>query len=397
MLDLPRVADEVLAELRAARRPLLIYGWGIRLAGAVAEAKAFAELSKIPVVNTWAACDLPIDMVGGFGTHGIRAANFAVQNADYILSIGSRLDTKATGSPASAFAPKAKLTMLDIDPAELGKMDRVGRPLYRAIEADARLFLSMLAQSCEALRPHEGYLPEWDGYSAWWNRIRGWQRDYPPGMEVEGLNPYTFVRALGDYLKPDDVIVSDTGNSLGFMMQAFQFKGQRFIHAFNNTPMGYGLPAAVGAAFATGGRVVLVTGDGGLAVNITELATVARHNLNIKIILCNNYGHQMCRQTQRTWLNGAYPSTSYEGGLATPNYAAVTRAYGIEAWSVATLTDAIGEDGALPKMLAGDAPGFLELQLHAETQLSPQVQFGRALDDAHPLLPREELEEIRRV
>jgi len=384
--------------LLRARRPLLIFGWGVR--SAHADALRAAQITGIPVATTWGARDLFPDCIGGFGTHGIRAANFAVQNADWILTVGTRLDTKATGSPASGFAPGAQVWMVDIDAAELGKMARMGRPV-ECVHLDASVFLARFIAMANAMAAHDLNASTWrrPDWEDWRARIAGWQRRYPPGMDVPAgaINPYTFVQALGDYLTPADVIVSDTGCALGWMMQAYPFKGERFIHAFNNTPMGYGLPAAVGAAFACPDRrIILVTGDGGLGVNITEFATVARHDLHIKAILFNNRGHAMCRQTQRTWLGGTYPSTSYEGGLATPNYCAVARAYGLMAWSVDTMADAIGEDGALAKLFQDKRPAFLNLDIPPECQIVPQVRAGRNLEDADPLLPREELAEIMR-
>ena len=392
------VAYEIFCELLRAERPLLIFGHGVKLACAEQEARELAELLDFPVCPTWGALDVFPDCVGGFGTHGTRAANFAVQNADYILSVGSRLDTKATGSPAKGFAPKAKLTMVDVDQAELDKMARIGRPLHHSINADAKDFLSelnawarearSLRESIEAMSAGPRIDVSRPMLSAWHAKIAEWKVKYPavdPAYNVgDGVNPYKFIDELSDLLRADDVIVSDTGCALGWMMQAYRFKGERFIHAFNQTPMGSGLPAAVGAAFATGGRVILVSGDGGLSVNITELATVARHSLPIKILLFNNRGHAMCRQTQRTWLGGTYPSTSYEGGLATPDFKSIAWSYGI------TVHDNIGT------MLREEGPGLLNLDISLDYQIVPQVRFGRELHDADPLLPREELEEVMR-
>lgn len=146
--------------------------------------------------------------------------------------------------------------------------------------------------------------------------------------------------------------------------------------------MGYGLPAAVGAAFSHDKRVVLVTGDGGLSVNITEMATVARHSLPIKIVLFNNRGHAMCRQTQRQWLGGDYPSTSLDGGLACPDFSAVARAYGIPVRST------------VKKLLEDDAMAFYELSIDPDHGIDGQVRFGKALQDADPALPAEELAQI---
>lgn len=391
MLDLPHIANSVLTDLYNAKRPVIVFGWGVHLAGAECEAKEFARKVNVPVVVTWGAADLMADAVGTFGTHGVRYANFAVQNADYVLSIGSRLDTKATGSPASSFAPKAQLVMVDCDGAELDKMAQIGRPLYRSIQADAKHFLMMLNRSF--VKPHDGFMPDWDGYTGWWARIEGWKRAYPavpPVDDGERINPYVFMDRLSDLLTPDDVVVSDTGCALGWLMQAFRWKGQRFVHALNQTPMGYGLPGAIGASFSQPARrVVLVTGDGGLSVNLSELATVARHSLSIKIILFNNRGHAMCRQTQRQWLGGEYPATSYGGGLATPDFTAIAGAYGIAAWHHIQ-----PYSHTLPAMLEWRGPAFYEVPLDQDQGIAPQARFGFPIEDQEPPLAREELAEV---
>jgi acetolactate synthase-1/2/3 large subunit len=363
--------------LHHASRPLLIFGWGVRLAQAQNEARRLAELIGVSIVTTWGAADLFPGAIGSFGTHGVRAANFAVQNADWILSVGTRLDTKATGSPASSFAPKAQFFMVDIDPAELRKMALIGRPVS-AIEADAKAFLSEAVNLMDGTLQHGG---SWPDFIAWRQTVEGWKAKYPPGevFNDNRINPYQFVRQLGERLTSDDVIVSDTGCVLGWMMQAYPFKGERFLHAFNQTPMGYGLPAAVGAASAVGGRVTLVTGDGGLAVNITELATVARHSLAIKIILFNNRGHAMCRQTQRQWLNGEYPSTSYDGGLACPDYWRVAQAYGIPAVKTSWADAA---ERMLDGILNAEGPAFLELEVPQDAGIVGQIKFGEPLAEA---------------
>lgn len=372
-----------------AKRPLIIFGWGIHLAKQEKEALEFARSYNVPVVCTWGALDLfhyddPL-FFGGFGTHGVRYANFAVQNADVIVTIGTRLDTKAVGTPASAFAPKAKVYMVDIDTFEIQKFEKMGRKI-EPICMHARIFFDVHRRLNKPVRD----------YSTWFAKLNEWKQKYQPGIKTEGLNPYRFVEKLSDLLKPDDVIVSDTGCALGWMMQAFKFKGQRFIHAFNNTPMGYGLPASIGAAFASDRRIILITGDGGLGVNITEMATLHRHSLPIKIILFNNRGHAMCRQTQRTWLDGNYPSTSFEGGLATPDFSAIADAYDIPVYRYYDISELYEEsppDG-LEQMLRDPGPGFINLDIPLDCQIVPQVRAGRMLQDADPSLPAEELKEI---
>lgn len=329
-------------------RPVLVFGAGIQCSRE--QARAFAEKLGWPVALTWGAIDLLPSShelrLGGFGTHALRAPNFAVQNADFLLCIGTRLDTKSTGTPAESFARAADIWMVDIDVAEIAKFGQ----RVTGWNMDCRDFMNQF-QSNQPVS------------AAWWAAIRRWVMRWP----VSSFGPYQHVLALSERFNEGDIIVSDTGHALAWCMQAFQFKeNQRFIHAFNNTPMGYGLPAAIGAAFANPGVPVrLITGDGGLQLNIQEWSTVAHHRLPITTYLFNNHGHGMCRQTQRQWMGGAFPSTSEQGGLACPDFRRIADAYGV---------------------------ALEEFILPFDSELTPCVQSGRPNEDANPLIPRDELE-----
>ncbi len=381
--------DACIEAVKKAQRPVLIYGWGIHLAGAESEALELARQLGIPVAMTWAALDLMSSedslAIGGFGTHGTRFANFAVQNADLIIAIGSRLDTKSTGSPPSSFAREAKLIMLDIDPTEIRKFGRLELNIDIAISADAGTFLRALLH-----RARDQRFPD---FSAWVARINEWKSRYPECLPAHakesGVNPYWLVKQLATQLGNDQIIFSDTGCVLAWMMQGFDFKaGQRFFHAFNNTPMGYGLPGAIGASFARPGqRIVCMSGDGSLQMNIQELATVAHHGLPVKILLFNNRGHAMVRQTQEMWLDGNYYATSMQGGLPTPDFVAVARAYGLRAESL-TLNADIGTK--LDDILRDNDPCLLNIEIDPEHRVVPQVKYGRPNEDADPLLDRKE-------
>ena len=389
----PIIASEKLEAciqaVKKAQRPVLIYGWGIHLASAEAEALNLARVLGIPVAMTWAARDLMAESdplaIGGFGTHGTRYANFAVQNADLIISVGSRLDTKATGSPPSSFAREARLIMVDIDEAEIRKFVKLNLKVDVAISSDAGVFLRALCDLASG--------QNFPDFSKWLSRIREWKSRYPECLPEHSsetkVNPYWLVKQLSSRLGNGQIIFSDTGCSLAWMMQAFEFKSeQRFFHAFNNTPMGYGLPAAIGASFARPGQnIVCVSGDGSFQMSIQELATVARHQLPIKIILLNNHGHAMVRQTQEMWLEGNYYATSHEGGLPNPDFVAIARAYGLRAETLELNAD-IGTK--LDDLFSSNDPCLLNVEIDPDHRVVPQVKYGRPNEDSDPPLEREE-------
>lgn len=156
------------------------------------------------------------------------------------------------------------------------------------------------------------------------------------------------------------------------------------VHGFNLTAMGGGLPQAIGAAFATGRRVILITGDGGLLASVSELSTLARNSLPIKIVLFDNRGHAICRQTQRQWLGGTYPATSIEGGLGFPNWRKTAEAFGID--NIYSFDE-----------WYGDMPSLMVVEIDQSAELRPQTRFGFPIEDMEPSLPREELAAIMEV
>ena len=372
--------------LKSAKRPILIVGAGVRLSGA---SEAILELSKrlnVPVAPTWAALDMFPESVGSFGTHGTRSGNFAVQNSDFILSIGSRLDSKATGTPVESFAPHAKIYMIDVDKYEIGKFkDRV-----IGVCQDAKEFIN------EALK----WKPLDPKYT-WVERIKGWKAKYPVGGEypydLSGVNPYEFIKELSSQASEGEIICTDTGCAVAWVSQAWNWKkGQRFLHAFNQTPMGYGLPAALGAYYATNRRIILITGDGSLMMSLGELATAK--GLPIKIFMFNNKGHAMCRQTQREWLGGIYPSTSIEGGLKFPDFVNVARACGIPGWYIDDREKKHSgpfdsNKTVIEKTLGTIGPTFVQVDIPEDAEVVPKVKYGRPNEDGDPLLSREELKE----
>jgi acetolactate synthase-1/2/3 large subunit len=373
--------------IRESERPVIILGWGVVLAKAEREAKEFIEELGFPVLPTWATLSMfpsshPL-IVGPFGQHGTRYGNYTVQNADLVILIGTRLDTHATGSNISSFARGAKKVVVDIDYCELSKYGALGLDIDLALRTDAKAFLYLMRNAVVRHRD----------ISEWWEKIRKWKDRYPicprQYYQEEEVNPYVFTKALAEHSVEGSVFFVDTGNALAWTMQAFEFKeGQRLFSAFNNTPMGYSLPASIGACFALGKRpVTCIAGDGGLQINIQELATIAKHNLPVKIFLINNRGYSMIRQTQEQWFDSRYEASTPESGLPTPDFPRIAEAYGIEACSITSNKEVHQK---IRDTLNTTGPAFCNVEINPSYRLIPQVKFGRPIEDGTPYLDRKE-------
>lgn len=381
--------DKCIEFIRKAKRPVIIFGWGVYLAGAQDEAVKFSENSRFPIALTWALRHLlperHAQLTGSFGSHGTRHGNFAVQNSDLILSIGARLDTRQAGSPQSTFARGAKKIVVDIDICELKKFKKLGMKIDLMVNSDAKDFLRRLNKKIAVIRKPD--------ISVWQDRIIEWKERFPicrkEYSKEKDVNPYVFIKTLSCQACPGDLIFADTGCSLAWLLQAFEFKkDQKLFSAFNNTPMGYALPASIGASFAAGKKpVICITGDGGLQMNIQELATVIRHDLPIKIFLFNNRGYSMIRQTQDQWFCSRYEASSVESGLAFPDFIRVAKAYGYKTVNIAKAKDI---QKGIKEALSYSGPVFCNVEIRPEHSVLPQVRFGRAIEDGEPLLGRKE-------
>jgi acetolactate synthase-1/2/3 large subunit len=233
----------------------------------------------------------------------------------------------------------------------------------------------------------------------WRERIDEWKKKYPvvkPEYRREpGVNPYVFLEALSEQVPEDAIVCTDTGCAVAWVSQVWKWKkGQRFIHAFNQTPMGYGLPAAIGAYYAGAKSIVLITGDGSLMMNIGELATVSNKKIPVKMFMFNNQGHAMCRQTEREWMDGKYYSTSLSD-LSFPNFRkwAMGCDNFIPTWVIEKMPKTeiqIGMKEAIGDALRMSGPTFTEITIHPDHDVIPKVKYGYPNEDGHPLLPRDE-------
>ena len=268
---------------------------------------------------------------------------------------------------------------------ELKKFEKLKMKIDLKINSDAKYFLQQLNAKISGVR-----LPD---ISAWHRKIDEWKAKFPICKEEHfkenDVNPYVFTKRLSAEMRPGDIIFADTGCSVAWLLQAFEFKkGQRLFSAFNNTPMGYALPASIGASFAINKKpVICITGDGGLQMNIQELATVIRHKLPIKIFLFNNHGYSMIRQTQDQWFCSKYEASTIEGGLAFPDFIKVAKAYG---YKTVDISRAGQIRQGIKETLRSRGPVLCNIEIRPGHSVSPQVKSGRAIEDSEPLLSRKD-------
>ena len=371
--------NQIVTDLENAERPVLIAGGGIKRSGAEKWAHSIATKLQIPVVSSWSAYDVferrhPLYR-GAFGVYGERGANFTVQNADFILSVGSRLDTRQTGTP-KLFAREARVTMIDIDKSEL--MKNKGFKPYRILQADAATFLSEL----DAKITRQLFVPEWV------KKSKDWCRKYPivdPKWYEEKtyVNSYVFMRELSKLAPSNSVIIPDDGGHLTWAMQAWEVKkGQSMYSAFGNSPMGYSFPAAIGASFATKRPIICIGGDGSFQINIQELTTLKHYQPNVKIFILDNQGYGIIKQFQGLYLGGRETATN----PPIPDFVQIARAYGIA-------VEMVNDNSQLYRIepfLKYRGPAVCVVNIKPDQKLIPKVEYGKPIEDLSPLLPRDE-------
>lgn len=400
--ELESKASEIIARIKTAKRPVLYAGNGIRIAGAVGVMHCFAETFGIPVVTCWDSIDLlETDeelYCGRGGTMGDRAGNFAVQNSDLLLCIGSRLNIYQVGYNVKTWAREAYVVDVDIDSEELKKPTiKVDLPIC----ADAGDFLELLiekakTESCDIIRK---------GLSDWRTQCLSWKKNYPVVQErhvrAEGLvNIYAFIDKLSKSLGEKAITVVANGSASVVGSQAYYIgRGNRFIMNCGMSSMGYDLPAAVGASVAAGNRtVVCIAGDGSIQMNLQELQTIVTNKLPVKIFVINNGGYHQIRLTQNNiFHNGLIGVGPESGDLGFPNFEKLSSAYGIP---YVRIDDNSYIDIGLKETLNTEGYCLCEVMCSTEQIFEPKSAtkklpdgslFSPPLEDLAPFLPKEEL------
>ncbi|WP_111976507.1 thiamine pyrophosphate-binding protein [Algibacillus agarilyticus] len=378
--------------LKNSKRPIAILGAGLLENNTYEQVISFCHKIGLPYLITWplkgVASSNDSLFIGSFGTHSYRGNNIVLQNSDFILSIGCRLDSRATAK-LDTFARNAKVCMVDIDETEINKFDCFSESKFSIafkFPVDAKFFIE---QCDNFLNDNVDYFYFSDDWFRYIDKITQ-KYNRPPVYDLDGINPYMAAENISRYFSDDQVVVVDTGTCLPLsMVYGVDQKGQKYLTSFNNTPMGYALPCAIGVAVNATNPVVCITGDGGLQMNIQELATLCYIGCPVYIFVYNNKGHSMIKQTQDDWLDACYESSSVNSGIPSIAFSDVAKAYGIDSYSVGN-NEELGK--LLPFVFASKKPILIDMQVNEHFRYEPIIKYGNGLENMSPLLPAEQIE-----
>jgi acetolactate synthase-1/2/3 large subunit len=396
MEEVKAQATAIIERIRKAKRPVLLAGNGIRLSGAVDLFHEVIELLNIPVQTAIGAHDLIwTDHKLFFGrpsVTGDRSSSFIIQNADVLLSLGSRLGVRQVTYSYKAFAREAYKIVVDIDQHELQKPTIF--PDMK-VHCDAKVLLEELARQLRntPLPPKQEWVE--------WCAIR--RQRYPSVLPeyrqvTDYVNSYYFIEVLSKLMSPTDVIVLGDGTANTCTFQAISLKkGQRLFTNSGCASMGYDLPAAVGACFAIGKKqVICIAGDGSIHLNIQELQTIVHHRLPIKIFVLNNDGYLAIRSTQDAYFGGHYVASDSSSGVTLPDFVKIAGAYGLETKRIVTHTDM---EKTIQEVLRHPGPVLCEINMSPRQTLYPKLaseirpdgtMVSKPLEDMFPFLDRKE-------
>jgi len=383
--------EQIVNMYEQAERPIILAGNGVRLSGSVERLREFSGKNNIPCVVSYLAADYfkqdNPNYVGRLGIKGDRAGNFAIQNSDLIISLGSRLSVCLTGFEYELFARNSKLVVVDIDKDE-HKKDTVN--IDQFIHADVGSFLSEFENKIT---------PKISG--DWQNKCIHWKNKWPvyqEGYDTDTVNMYEFIKALSELARKDEIVVSDAGSSYYVTSQSFTLNSdeQRYITSGAQADMGFTLPAAVGACVAAGKSVVGITGDGSFQLNIQELQTIKHYNLPVKIVVWNNNGYLSIRATQDKFFDGRRIGTDSESGVSFPEVEKIANAYELPYVKINNVAELREK---LEYVITASGPIICEVICPENQEIIPAVSAvknddgsmtSKPIEDMYPFLERNE-------
>ena len=386
--------DVILKQIELSKRPLIIAGHGIRLSGMKQTLLKLLDKLDVPVVTTFNGLDLLPDdcpnFIGRVGTIGQRAANFALQNADLVLCLGTRNNIRQVSYNWENFAKKAFKIVVDIDKAELEK------PLVKpdmAINANLADFLPDFEE-----KAHKIFRTEWLEFCRNLKNKYSFKNTQEYIQKSGKINVYHFIHRLSELLQKGDVCVTANGTAIVASLQAAVIKeNQRYFSNSGDASMGYDLPAAIGACIANNRKsTVCLAGDGSIMMNLQELQTVVHNNLPIKIFVINNDGYSSIKQTQNNFFDGRNTGAGRTSGVSLPDFVKVGQAFGIESFRLENPSDI---DSCINKMLDAKTPVLCEVVVNPDYIFTPKLSSKKlpdgtmvspSLENMYPFLSEDE-------
>lgn len=380
----------ILSAIRTSKKPLIWAGNGIRLSNSESEFNNLLEKLQIPVLSTWQAADIVKDdhhlYVGRAGQYGQRHANFALQSCDLLICLGTRIALPQRGFDDSTFAPNAVKIVVDIDSTELTKFKFDN---FKPICCNVKSVIEKLNNKVQQIV----------SFDSWKNLCDYWKRKYPMVNEdytLDGINSYHFIDKLSDFLNDDEIIVTDMGTSLTCTHATIRLKkNQRIITSTGLGEMGFGIPGAVGASLASGKRVVLVSGEGSLMMNLQELQTVQHLKLPIIILMFNNSGYLTIKHTHHALYSsqGNATATDSNNGVSFPDFKKVALAFN---YDYKYIDDKLSLENFLQSLASIKSSIFVEIKMPQYQELIPKMavqinekgeMYTPSLEHMYPYLP----------
>ena len=390
--------SHIIELISKSKRPLIITGNGIHLSNTESRFKELINKLQIPAISTWTSKDLfnynDKLFVGTFGLLGERAGNFAVQKADLLLILGSRLSIPNIGYNSKLFSPNSIKIMVDIDTGELTKS---------TLNIDYKINCNLKNFIPQLLNALPQNLPNWNN---WIEETNNWKVKYQVFNEPKELttkiNSFSFIEQLSNNLKDNHVVVTDMGTSYTCTHQALRTNGKNRLYTSSGTcSMGFGLPGAIGTYFGDKNKdIILITGDGGLQMNIQELQTVVQNKIPLKIFVLNNNGYLAISLMQDNLFDSKYIGSTPNSGVSSPDFCAIGKAYGIKTIYLSNLKEL---NLQIQNILDYDGTIICEIMMPEHQLIIPRVQsqkdkdgniISTSLENMFPFLPDEELKQI---
>lgn len=373
--DVEKGKKIILNALEQSKKPVILAGHGIACANVVDEFRYFAKEIGIPIVTSMTGKDVieeEVELNFGFvGAYGNRCANFIISNSDLIISMGSRIDCRQTGSNLKLFAENAKVVRIDVDSGEL----------TNRIKSEEINIIASLQEILPVLNTQEFKLK--DKYARWLNACHTIKQELE---HIDAQHENDIIKEFS-YIVPDyATITTDVGQNQVWVAQSFAMKDhQKMLFSGGHGAMGYSLPAAIGAYYGNKQNVICFNGDGGLQMNMQELQFIVRENIPIKIVVLNNKSLGMIRHFQEMYFESNFVQTKENQGYTVPEFNKIATAYNLRYVKV----DAIEDISICKDMLEDNKPCFIEISLSDTTYVSPKLAMGRPIHDQDPLLERE--------